>query len=174
MCIRDSCSLAAGPFTISIINPIESIESQVDFSAPSALGTVWVKNIIGGTPPFSFLWTDTEGSIVGNDSIVRGLPVGEYVAKVTDANGCEQTTNQLVTSIATIELVESFKIYPNPVKDIALLDATFKETVQIELELIDAVGRSIWRQPIENVQELQHPIPFSTLPTGIFLSLIHI
>ena len=170
----NNCSLAAGPFTISIINPIESIESQVDFSAPSALGTVWVKNIIGGTPPFSFLWTDTEGSIVGNDSIVRGLPVGEYVAKVTDANGCEQTTDQLVTSIATIELVESFKIYPNPVKDIALLDATFKETVQIELELIDAVGRSIWRQPIENVQELQHPIPFSTLPTGIFYLKIKI
>ncbi len=170
----NNCNLTAGPFSIVPINAFESIESAVDFSAPSALGTVWVKNIVGGTPPYSYLWTDKEGSIVGNDSIVRGLPVGDYIVQVTDANGCEQTTEQLVTSIATIELVASFNLYPNPVKDIAILDATFKEAVDIELELIDAVGRSIWREPIQNVQELHHPIPFSNLPPGIFYLKIKI
>ena len=112
----NNCSLSAGPLTIEPITPIESIESDVDFSAPSALGTVRVKNIIGGTPPYSFIWLDADGSIVGNDSIVRGIPVGEYVAKVTDANGCEQTTEQLVTSIPTIQIVETLMVYPNPTK----------------------------------------------------------
>jgi len=170
----NNCSLSAGPFAVESVSPIELVESKVDFSAPSALGTVRVNTILGGTPPYSFTWTDLEGDIIGTDSILRGVPIGAYIVRVSDANGCEQTTDQLVTSTIDIAVLESLTVYPNPTNGTTLLDASFLEAVDVELELLDGMGQVVWRRSLSSVWELRTPISFVDLPTGVFFLKIRI
>jgi gliding motility-associated-like protein len=49
-----------------------------------------------GTPPFAFQWFDLSGNIYGTDIDVFDLTAGQYYLTVTDANGCE-TTSDLYT-----------------------------------------------------------------------------
>jgi len=170
----NNCSVQAGPFVVELVTPITSLTADVDFSAPSSLGTVRVTSIVGGTPPYNYLWLDDAGNIVGNDSIVRGIPVGDYTVKVTDSNGCEQTTSQIVTSLAEVKELENLSIYPNPTQDYAIIAAEFSENVAVQVELFNAVGTSILRQNFEQIRQLAYPLDFSDLPTGIFYVKIRI
>ena len=164
----NNCTLEAGPFVIDPVSEIESVTTDVDFSSPSALGTVRVESITGGVAPYSFIWLDAGGGIISNDSIVRGVPVGNYTVRVTDANGCRLEAGQIVTSINDIQEVESFAVYPNPAKDYALVEAVFTEKLSVSIELFDAVGRIVRRQDYKDLTKLEHTIDFTSLPTGIF------
>ena len=164
----NSCTLEAGPFVINSISAIESVLTDVDFSAPSALGTVRIESITGGIAPYTFIWLDENGGILSNDSIVRGVPVGNYTVRVIDANGCSLEVGQLVTSVKDIQEVASFAIFPNPAKDYALVEAVFTEKLDVVVDLFDAVGRQVSHQSYKDLTNLSHTIDFTNLPTGIF------
>ncbi|MCB0571806.1 MAG: T9SS type A sorting domain-containing protein [Phaeodactylibacter sp.] len=53
----------------------------------------------GGTPPYQFSW-----NYPGTDSILSNLPVGTYVAYLTDANNCPP--DSLVTVLSAISVLE--------------------------------------------------------------------
>jgi len=45
----------------------------------------------GGTPPYTYLWSDTAGQI-GSTAI--GLPLGSYTVTITDSRGCTATNSE--------------------------------------------------------------------------------
>ena len=47
----------------------------------------------GGTPPYSYLWSNG-----GTDAIINGLAAGSYSVDVTDANGCSGSASVTVTA----------------------------------------------------------------------------
>ena len=58
----------------------------------------------GGTPPYTFLWDDP-GATTTED--VAALCAGTYNVTVTDANGCTQTANVVITEPTLIVLTPS-------------------------------------------------------------------
>jgi gliding motility-associated-like protein len=42
----------------------------------------------GGTPVYTYDWSNASGTSVGVTSVVNGLPTGTYEVEVTDVNGC--------------------------------------------------------------------------------------
>jgi hypothetical protein len=51
-------------------------------------------SIAGGTPPYSFMWTTTDGSQpAATDQDQTGLAAGTYMVMVTDQQGCNVTTS---------------------------------------------------------------------------------
>ncbi|TNE70449.1 MAG: hypothetical protein EP333_10385, partial [Bacteroidetes bacterium] len=50
----------------------------------------------GGTPGYSYQWTNQAGGTVGMADVVNGLPTGTYDVLITDVNGCTFTTNIFV------------------------------------------------------------------------------
>ena len=48
--------------------------------------------VIGGTPPYSYLWSNGETS-----EDIQFLTAGTYTVTVTDANGCSETISQTIT-----------------------------------------------------------------------------
>ncbi len=52
-------------------------------------GIIYVQNVTGGTPPYSFLWTGPDG-FVSTDRDIFNLKDGFYQLLVTDSNGCQQ------------------------------------------------------------------------------------
>lgn len=72
-------------------------------------GSVGV-NVIGGTPPYQFAWSN------GNTSdIITGLCAGGYGLTVTDANGCTSTVSYDITEpdefIVTAEVVQNVSCF---------------------------------------------------------------
>jgi gliding motility-associated-like protein len=46
-----------------------------------------------GSTPFAYRWEDLSGNEYGTDIDVSGLPAGQYVLTVTDANGCSLSSS---------------------------------------------------------------------------------
>ena len=57
-------------------------------------------NIIlnGGTPPYSYLWSDVNGSIGQISASATNLTAGSYNCLITDANGCAYQVNNLIVN----------------------------------------------------------------------------
>ncbi|MCB9167256.1 MAG: gliding motility-associated C-terminal domain-containing protein [Flavobacteriales bacterium] len=53
--------------------------------------------IDGGIPPLAIIWTDQNGTALGNDTTVTDLCAGIYTVTVTDAGGCTTTAAAAVT-----------------------------------------------------------------------------
>jgi gliding motility-associated-like protein len=45
----------------------------------------------GGTPEFTYSWTDSDENVLGEESSINGLPAGDYSVEVADASGCDTT-----------------------------------------------------------------------------------
>ncbi len=100
---QDLSGLAAGNYSITVTDdhsckkietytvdepqPLDSLETYTWLKPPSACGAsdgeIHV-NITGGTPSYSFSWSNA-----GNDSLITMLNEGIYYVTVTDANSCE-------------------------------------------------------------------------------------
>lgn len=64
-----------------------------------ATGSILVDNVTGGTPPFTFLWSD--GATTQNRS---GLLAGSYSVTATDASGCSVSGSATITQPAAIAI----------------------------------------------------------------------
>ncbi|WP_319500083.1 gliding motility-associated C-terminal domain-containing protein [uncultured Draconibacterium sp.] len=59
-------------------------------------------SIGGGTPGYTYVWTNEAGDIVGTAEDLINQPAGDYTLTVTDANGCEAILIETITEpIAT-------------------------------------------------------------------------
>ncbi len=45
-------------------------------------------NVVGGTAPYLYTWTNEVGHQIGNASLIEGLADGNYTVTIKDANGC--------------------------------------------------------------------------------------
>ena len=73
-------------------------------------------NIIGGTPPYTYLWSTGETSFM-----ITPLTNGTYSLIVTDANGCQGLSSNFLVSSVNVNIQELNKyvlmVYPNPTQN---------------------------------------------------------
>jgi gliding motility-associated-like protein len=63
-----------------------SIDADCGISNGALTGTV-----LSGSPTFTYAWTNSGGTVVGNTPNLSGIPAGLYSLGVTDGNGCQNT-----------------------------------------------------------------------------------
>jgi hypothetical protein len=66
-------------------------------------GTISV-NVGGGTPPYSYTWTNSIGTYSSTNQNIGNLPAETYFLTVTDANGCYITTNVVINQPPVLQL----------------------------------------------------------------------
>lgn len=93
---------SAGCFdTRSATVGIEETMMLEPFSSPApcatSLGGSATVTPAGGTPPFSFLWSDPTGK---TDSVLTGVLPGPYQVTVTSAKGCQATAGLVIEALA--------------------------------------------------------------------------
>ena len=187
-------NLTAGTYQVTVTDNIGvSSVSSISIGEPFALDlTAMVINanphgasngnialtVRGGTPDFSYVWSN---SAVSKD--INNLPAGDYTVTVTDAEGCQASLTSTVQeplgqmtiggthgenrslSTGTQEVANSnLSIYPNPSN--SSINLRMQAAGEAVYSLINANGEVVMQQ---NFNTAETKADVSNLPAGNYL-----
>ena len=119
----NGCQVSSG--TITVTQPPVYDITNVSLIRPSAIGVPdgsIAIDIIGGIPPYNYVWSDQNGTTIQSDNnvtstsnTITGLQEGTYSIVITDANGCTITDaynladpGELLLSVTQTQLISCF------------------------------------------------------------------
>lgn len=126
----EPCDLIAGKYKVVVTNSIGNTEDFIyNITQPDSItvmtnstndngscnGTA-TANVLGGTPPYTYLWTPTGETT----SAITAICGGCYYVQVTDSSNCVKIDSICVgLSVGQTEInpSTSFSVYPNPAND---------------------------------------------------------
>jgi hypothetical protein len=151
-----------GCFTSATIEMTEPAPIEIEYSAifddASGLGSIVVNQITGGTPPYIFFWPAHPQA---DDSLIA-VEAGSYIFQVTDASGCFQEFNVLLSTGVEELMLPSLRCYPQPTADVLIAEAV----ESFEWELRDATGRMLQQSSVFNIR---HRIDLSRYAAGSYV-----
>ncbi|MCX6269404.1 MAG: T9SS type A sorting domain-containing protein, partial [Bacteroidetes bacterium] len=95
--VSDVTSFATGSWTVNQPSAILLSGTPTDASCPTGADGSIALGVAGGTPAYSFLWSN--GPVTQN---LSGLNPGTYTVTVTDANGCYKTGSYTVGQASAV------------------------------------------------------------------------
>lgn len=138
-----------------------------DESTPGAADGSILIIPVTGVAPYDFEWSD------GGDGAIRtDLPAGTYQVVITDANGCVETVEVVVdvlVGVGEIELLEAWKLMPNPTTGNAVLELQLREQADVNIQVLNMVGQLIYQQSEQNVTNARYTIDLNNVPDGMYL-----
>ncbi|WGH76031.1 hypothetical protein P8625_02355 [Tenacibaculum tangerinum] len=90
----NNCPSPAIERTITIREPAEYRIANIVYSQPSGAGNSDGSislDVLGGSPPYIFKWTDNNGVEKSTTKTVSNIPAGDYMFQVIDSKGCALT-----------------------------------------------------------------------------------
>ena len=99
--------------------------------------------VSGATPPYTYLWNDVSAQTTAT---ATGLPVGTYTVVISDANGCVDSMDvmvSLITSTGVMFAEGMVNLFPNPTQDQFFLEFELESTQLVEIEISDLAGRTV-------------------------------
>ena len=173
-------NLPAGQYMVSITDTTGcSAIEQVNIESPLyeiQVDTIISKNdsgegqiqvsILGGSPPFDFLWIKDSGEFMvpGVEDLVN-IYDGSYVLMVTDSRGCTinsgsiDVQSALVSAQSISEL--GIRIFPNPVSKHLNIDNPENVPIQ-RVQVMNNTGRIVLEQSYQSFIDLSY------FPSGIY------
>ncbi|MGZ3862907.1 MAG: Ig-like domain-containing protein [Bacteroidia bacterium] len=98
---------AGNVITVTVtINPTPSVTGTPSYTTSACgnlNGGIGGLTATGGTPGYTYQWTDSTGAVVGTSATLSGMGTGSYSLVVTDTLGCKSTgsTNSFTVSGST-------------------------------------------------------------------------
>lgn len=120
-----------------------------------------------GATPFTYQWSD--GS---TDRTAVRLPSGNYSVTVTDRFGCTDVANVtvgLTTSTSDPKYLIAMTLAPNPTRGEVLLQASFAETADVQVQVFNLSGQLVLQALERSVNALNMPLDMHQQPAGMYL-----
>lgn len=155
-------ALEAGAYVVTIADENGcQVEASFELTQPDELVivvdivTAWIDGdagsievtVAGGTPPYVFSWTGLDGNFGSDTEDLDGLEAGEYVLTVTDANGCDEGTDdiiiEMIDDVAGYLSDEHWGIFPNPANHLVQIMFTAPMSADANWQVVDASGRVV-------------------------------
>ncbi len=89
-----------GILSVTLVAPNELLISNATISEPTGFGLTNGSidiTISGGTTPYTYAWSDANGTLTETTNILSGIGAGTYTVLITDANGCQVQGTYTVT-----------------------------------------------------------------------------
>ncbi|MFN0213762.1 MAG: hypothetical protein ACKVT2_05860 [Saprospiraceae bacterium] len=113
----------------------------------------------GGCPPYHFEWNTGETT-----AEIQDLDAGMYCVTVSDCLGCSESYCAIVEEVSSLSGLPSLmhsSIFPNPVGEKLVLELHLKNPQELQLEILDAWGRSMCSQKCNGKDiHLEWEVPF--------------
>ncbi|MBL6663487.1 MAG: T9SS type A sorting domain-containing protein [Flavobacteriales bacterium] len=123
-------------------------------------GNTLEPTITGGTPPYTYEWTDKMDEVLATDSLFSPSESGDFLFYVYDQNNCVSILYVTYDQTATIEDFPSLSIYPLPAKDYVIVNnASFNS-----YQLIDLKGQIVATDSFVNTTVISR----NKLPSGLY------
>ncbi len=180
-------NLCAGNYTYMVSDLAGCVQSgSVSVTQPSALlifveqvendhgntgtGSIQI-GVSGGVPSYTFQWT-RNGAFYTNTQDLANLFQGQYIAIVTDANGCTNSSGVITVSnlvgTKAPEWTQTVMLSPNPASEMVKIDFGAPLGQAAILRLSDVNGRVVTTQQIEAIAQ-QVLLDVSSLPSGLWM-----
>jgi hypothetical protein len=165
---EDLSGLVAGTYTVTVTdNNGCSATSSYTINEPAAINLSEVHTdemtgsdatidltVFGGTPSYVVAWTGPAGFTASTEDL-SGLIAGTYDVTVTDANGCTQTLQVVISSHVSISSVQlsGISVYPNPTTGIVQVNGSFDNA---SIVVRDALGRIVYGERVTGTSATLH------------------
>jgi len=166
--------LPAGNYGLDVIDSAGNVfEKSFEIKEPdSALGlditqegNMITAQGLGGTP--SYLYS-LNGMVPTVENVFNDLPDGEHIITVTDANGCERTSEGIVVNTATKDpFIENLTVYPNPTTGQIFIEAG--SNFSINYKIYNSAGLEVTKDQYRSGES----IDLSIYPSGAYIIQIH-
>ena len=145
--------------TATVTQPTNFINGEIDLTPPAnTFG-------FGG---YTFEWSNGETT-----ADMDGLSPGTYSVTISDKfEACDQVLTVEVTSASSVEdiaALTSFSLTPNPAATVSVLNATFSQPVELNVNVISIDGKVVKSFNFENATVVNHSMDLSSFADGIYL-----
>ncbi|TVR78352.1 MAG: PKD domain-containing protein [Saprospirales bacterium] len=129
-------------FVVSEPDAIEVYDVSITDVTSATQGSVIV-NIRGGTPPYSFLWSN--GATTQN---LEDVGLGEYTLTITDGNECVTVVGPFevedFSNTIDLEGLVEFNVFPNPFGSSLMVEYLFDVSETTHIVVRDILGRIVY------------------------------
>nr|MBK9652270.1 DUF3494 domain-containing protein [Bacteroidota bacterium] len=166
---NNGCSAISKGKFVQPLKPIIFLQLRTDITCPACCdGAVINAYAVGGTPPYTYLWSDG-----GTNPNKTDFCKGKYSLTITDANGCTKTIKKMFGQtfwrIQGGENTFNAVISPNPTSGLVNLDIETEIGGILTINLIDNSGRIVFDKTISNAEDAETiSFGFSAYPSGIY------
>ncbi|MFK7932615.1 MAG: T9SS type A sorting domain-containing protein [Saprospiraceae bacterium] len=166
--LTDANGCVATIDAVELITPDTLFIEVLTFNDTGVGDGVAVVTATGGVNPYSYIWTDRMGNVIGTESSITNLEADIYCVEVTDANGCvsrECTAVEMATN--TFNLADNFdwKISPVPAQNEVQIEIDFALDTDWNWQLLDVNGRILQQQI---VNEKRFSVNVASLASGMY------
>lgn len=120
--------------------------------------------IDGGTPPYSFQWTDKMDMVLSTDSIFYPSENTDYLFYVYDVNQCEAILFLTFEQVSSIQNFNKPNVFPNPVSQFLNIETN----EPIDYHLIDVSGREVLNGNVVNNTIIDR----GEIPSGLYFLIL--
>ncbi|MBP8085986.1 MAG: T9SS type A sorting domain-containing protein [Saprospiraceae bacterium] len=135
-------------FTISEPLPLTFVIDSLVPVDESGSGLLWI-SVSGGSPPYTYQWTDAVGVIYTTEDLNNLEHYGLYSLMLLDDKGCLLHYVDMSVAVKPSPSFESIKVYPVPAKDVLIID-TEKLVSEVLISGVDGRVFKRLNQPESN------------------------
>ena len=131
-------------------------------------------DVFGGIAPYTFSLDG--GQSFSSSRFYTDLEVGDYEVIVEDASGCTifETFSIIATSVSQIDQDLIFALQPNPAHDVTSLTLDAANAQDIQIRLIDILGRTVRTYDANQANGNQYEIQLNQIVPGTYLIRVDI
>ncbi|MBC8047637.1 MAG: PKD domain-containing protein [Fimbriimonadaceae bacterium] len=173
-----------GTFSVTVTNPVtgcsatDALTVTVNYSPTgsftyTAVGlSVTFTNTSTGGATYEWTFGDATTSSIANPSHSYDA-AGSYTVTLTVSNSCGEdvyttTVSVIDDAIEDTELANATQVYPNPTSGITVVDVNFANTHDVQFELVNILGETIWTLAPGVIQTGAYEIDMRSFADGVY------
>ncbi|MCB0631478.1 MAG: T9SS type A sorting domain-containing protein [Saprospiraceae bacterium] len=151
----------------------ELLDSTLTQPAPNEDNGAITVTISGGTPPYTYTWTDGTTLIAGvTTASLTGLTSGAYSLEVKDQNGCVLQQNFILEEVTVVtEPIwgKEVRVYPNPSSSSFQVELPETLADDMIIQLYDLRGKLLLKEYWKAQRPTLYRVDARDLTDGIYL-----